>query len=277
MSMYDDDDFDELMADVEIGNFDGFMLSEEEVEAGKKERKAQIERDVKELRELMDAAEAAQKEGKGVDNKTIRRIKQLSSDKYVLTAAMDDTYTIDELVDIENGDYKGKEDEEEKSERMSTADLAEAIREALKEEDPFKALRKSGVKVAGIEDDDEEEAEEEPKPVKSSKKTSSKKAASKSTKTSGGKKVTTKGIVYYTYDDGKIWAVKKTFWDKNGYVDDRSGTPLAKAFESVGVIEESESFFNTELSEEEVVEKMAGVGYHLVKDPDFSNFIESTN
>ena len=61
MSMYDDDDFDELMADVEIGNFDGFMLSEEEVEAGKKERKAQIERDVKELRELMDAAEAAQK------------------------------------------------------------------------------------------------------------------------------------------------------------------------------------------------------------------------
>ena len=100
------DDFDELMAECEIGDFSGFVLSDEEIKQAKKERKEQVESKVKELRELMAKAEQLEKEGKRLSNTDARKLKNLASDQLVVIAAMEDDVDIEELVDMENGDIK---------------------------------------------------------------------------------------------------------------------------------------------------------------------------
>lgn len=108
-----DDDFESLMEDCKIGDFSDFILSEEEIEQGKKERKEQLQKDVQELKALIKEAEAAEKEGKRLPSKTARRMQSLASDSIVLALATDsEAPSIDDIVEGEFGTPEKKEEPE---------------------------------------------------------------------------------------------------------------------------------------------------------------------
>ena len=219
------DDFDELMAECEIGDFSGFVLSDEEIKQAKKERKEQVESKVKELRELMAKAEQLEKEGKRLSNTDARKLKNLASDQLVVIAAMEDDVDIEELVDMENGDIK-----EERESGPSPAEMLELLNKGMAEiveTDGGVGIRRT-------------EVTSEP--------------------------VATKEKAYYKWEDGEpatIKCVTKKFWELNKHLDD-SHSPenanLRKAFEEIGIFETSESVYEVNMTEEEMVSKMAEKG-----------------
>jgi len=265
--MYDDD-FDALMADTDIGDFSAFTLSKEEIEEGKKERKAQIERDVKELKELMAKAEETKEAGGKVSNDDIRRMKKLSQDKMVMIAAMDDQYTIDDLVDMENGDYKEKEKPEKEKEVDPEKELLEALRGAFKTDDPLTTLEKT-IRRTIVEDCvpvEDEELEEEIKPAKS-------------TKGKSGKKQIAYYVAEKSEDDEnitEITVVSKKFWCKEHCLDDswsEDSEELFTALTELGCSELMESIFETSLSIDDLIEEMDKKGFELRTNKAFEKFV----
>ena len=223
--MSDFDDFDAIMENYEVGDFSGFMLSDDEIAQAKKERKEQIQRDVKELRELMEKAEKAETEGGKLSNNDIRRLKALSKDQLVVITAMNDDVDIDELVDMENGDIK-----EERESGPSPSEMLELLNKGMAEI----VEENGGVGIRRT------EVTSEP--------------------------VATKEKAYYKWEDGEPATVKcvtKKFWELNKHLDD-SRSPenanLRKAFEEIGIFETSESVYEVNMTEEEMVSKMAEKG-----------------
>ncbi len=143
-----DDEFESLMEDCVIGDFSDFMLSEEEMEKGKQERKEQVSKDVEELKGLIKEVEKLKEEGKAPDNKTIRRMKQLSNDKLVLIAAMSDT-SVDELVEMEMGDSKK---EKHTKHVNKTAEMIDILKKSLESENPMEALEKLTIAKESLKD-----------------------------------------------------------------------------------------------------------------------------
>lgn len=132
------DEFEDLMENCEIGDFTEFMLSEEEMEKGKQERKAQVEKDTQELRNLMKEVEQLRKDGKNIPNKIVRRVKQLSSDQLVLIAAMKDE-DIDKLVEMEMGEPEKKEKGKHNDQ---TAEMIDVLKKALDSDNPMAELER---------------------------------------------------------------------------------------------------------------------------------------
>ena len=132
------DEFEDLMENCEIGDFTEFMLSEEEMEKGKQERKAQVKKDTEELRGLMKEVEQLRKDGKNIPNKIIRRVKQLSSDQLVLIAAMKDE-DVDDLVEMEMGEPKKQEKGQHTDQ---TAEMIDVLKKALDSDDPMAELER---------------------------------------------------------------------------------------------------------------------------------------
>lgn len=146
------DEFEDLMEDCVIGDFSAFMLSEEEMEKGKQERKEQVNKDVEELKGLIKEVEKLKEEGKAPDNKTIRRMKQLSNDKLVLIAAMSDT-SVDELVEMEMGTEKKKHPK-----RKTTAQQIEELSGVLEKLEKANEADDDVAKIGALFGVDEEEA-----------------------------------------------------------------------------------------------------------------------
>ncbi len=132
------DEFEDLMENCEIGDFSEFMLSEEEMEKGKQERKAQVKKDTEELRGLMKEVEQLRKDGKNIPNKIVRRVKQLSSDQLVLIAAMKDE-NVDELVEMEMGEPKKQEKGQHADQ---TAEMIDVLKKALDSDNPMETLER---------------------------------------------------------------------------------------------------------------------------------------
>ncbi len=277
--MSDFDDFDAIMENYEVGDFSGFMLSDDEIAQAKKERKEQIQRDVKELRELMEKAEKAETEGGKLSNNDIRRLKALSKDQLVVITAMNDDVDIDELVDMENGDIK-----EERESGPSPSEMLELLDKGLAEvvsTDGSVGIRRTEVKS-------EEETSEDDlvglftgliKKVDDAAKTDSldglcvpelvkiEEAMSKiCDDDSCVSEPAKKEKAYYKWIDGEpatIKCVTKKFWELNKHLDD-SHSPenanLRKALEEIGINETAESVYEVNMTEEEMVSKMAEKG-----------------